>query len=75
MLFDVSQANRSKFSRSMLKGSNCRWAVEKGFLDKNTHEWNEERGGLEGYLEERNQRMLLRCKFNHSRWCVVHLST
>jgi hypothetical protein len=49
-----------------------RWAVEKGFLDKNTHEWNEERGGLEGYLEERNQRMLLRCTFNRGRCRATH---
>jgi hypothetical protein len=34
--------------------------MEKGFLDKTTHEWNEAKGGLEGYLAERNHRMRLR---------------
>jgi hypothetical protein len=53
--FDVLHADKTECVH-------FRWAVEKGFLDKTTHEWNEERGGLEGYLEERNQRMLQRCK-------------
>ena len=34
-----------------------RWAVAKGFLNKETNEWNEEVGGKEAYLKQRNERM------------------
>jgi hypothetical protein len=37
-----------------------RWAVAKGFLNKETNEWNEEMGGQEAYLKQRNERMLAR---------------
>ena len=37
-----------------------RWAVAKGFLDKETHKWNEAMGGQEAYLRQRNERMIAR---------------
>ena len=39
-----------------------RWAVAKGFLNKETNQWNEKLGGKEAYLKQRNERMLARCK-------------
>ena len=38
-----------------------RWAAAKGFLDKETNQWNEAMGGLEGYLRQRTDRVLARC--------------
>lgn len=37
-----------------------RWAVAKGFLNKETNQWNEAMGGKEAYLKQRNERMLAR---------------
>ena len=37
-----------------------RWAVTKGFLNKETNQWNQEMGGKEAYLRQRNDRMLAR---------------
>ena len=37
-----------------------RWAVAKGFLNKETNQWNEAMGGQAAYLKQRNQRMLAR---------------
>ena len=37
-----------------------RWAVAKGFLNKETNEWNEQHGGQEAYLKQRNERMIAR---------------
>lgn len=38
-----------------------RWAAAKGFLDKETNQWNEAMGGLDGYLRQRTERVLARC--------------
>jgi hypothetical protein len=38
-----------------------RWAAAKGFLDKDTNQWNEALGGLEGYIRQRTERVLARC--------------
>ena len=38
-----------------------RWAAAKGFFDKNTNKWNEEMGGKEAYIRQRNERTSLRC--------------
>ena len=35
-----------------------RWAVAKGFFNKETNQWNEELGGKEGYFRQRNERIL-----------------
>ena len=37
-----------------------RWAAAKGFLDKDTNQWNEALGGLEGYIRQRTERVLAR---------------
>jgi hypothetical protein len=37
-----------------------RWAAAKGFLNKETNKWNEEMGGQEAYLKQRNDRMMAR---------------
>ena len=37
-----------------------RWAVAKGFLFKETNEWNQQLGGQEAYLKQRNERMIAR---------------
>jgi hypothetical protein len=37
-----------------------RWAVAKGFLNKETNEWNENMGGQKAYLKQRNDRMIAR---------------
>ena len=37
-----------------------RWAAAKGFLNKETNQWNEEMGGQEAYLKQRNDRMMAR---------------
>jgi hypothetical protein len=37
-----------------------RWAVAKGFLNKETNEWNEHMGGQKAYLKQRNDRMIAR---------------
>jgi hypothetical protein len=37
-----------------------RWAAAKGFLDKDTNQWNEAMGGLEGYIRQRTERVLAR---------------
>ena len=39
-----------------------RWAVAKGFLDKETNEWNQQLGGQEAYLKQRNERMIARLR-------------
>lgn len=41
-----------------------RWAVTKGYLNKETNEWNEAMGGREAYLKQRNDRMLARYALN-----------
>jgi hypothetical protein len=48
-----------------------RWAVAKGFLNKETNEWNENMGGQKAYLKQRNDRMIARYNwrartFHHS---------
>jgi hypothetical protein len=37
-----------------------RWAVAKGYLNKETNEWNESMGGQKAYLKQRNDRMVSR---------------
>ncbi len=37
-----------------------RWAVAKGYLNKDTNEWNESMGGQKAYLKQRNDRMVSR---------------
>lgn len=46
-----------------------RWAVQKGYLDKETNTWNEEMGGKEAYLMQRNERMHNRCKISLIKAC------
>ena len=47
------------FSDSMRR-VDWRWAVQKGYLNKETNTWNEELGGKEAYLRQRNDRMRAR---------------
>ena len=49
-----------------------RWAVAKGFLNKETNEWNAELGGQEAYLRQRNERMLARSSFHASKVSPEH---
>lgn len=37
-----------------------RWAVAKGFLNKDTNQWIEAMGGKEAYIRQRNERILAR---------------
>lgn len=37
-----------------------RWAVAKGYLNKETNQWNEAMGGQAAYLKQRNERMFAR---------------
>jgi hypothetical protein len=42
---------------SAMRRVDWRWAVAKGYLNKDTHEWNENMGGKKAYLKQRNDRM------------------
>ena len=37
-----------------------RWAVAKGYLNKEKNEWNQAMGGKEAYLKQRNDKMIAR---------------
>jgi hypothetical protein len=37
-----------------------RWAAAKGFLNKDTNQWNEDKGGKEAYIRQRNERISAR---------------
>ena len=37
-----------------------RWAAAKGFFNKQTNQWNEEIGGKEAYIRQRNERIVAR---------------
>ena len=45
---------------STMRRVDWRWAVAKGYLDRETNTWNEAMGGQEAYLKQRNERMLAR---------------
>ena len=47
-------------SPQMMRRVDWRWAVAKGFLNKETNQWNEQLGGKDAYLKQRNERMLAR---------------
>ncbi len=44
----------------MMRRVDWRWAVAKGYLNKETNEWNENMGGQKAYLKQRNDRMIAR---------------
>ena len=37
-----------------------RWAAAKGFFNKGTNQWNEDKGGKEAYILQRNERISAR---------------
>jgi hypothetical protein len=37
-----------------------RWAAAKGFLNRDTNQWNEDLGGKEAYIRQRNERISAR---------------
>ena len=45
---------------SAMRRVDWRWAVAKGYLNKDTNEWNESMGGQKAYLKQRNERMVSR---------------
>jgi hypothetical protein len=45
---------------SAMRRVDWRWAVAKGYLNKDTNEWNEKMGGQKAYLKQRNDRMMAR---------------
>jgi hypothetical protein len=45
---------------SAMRRVDWRWAVAKGYLNKDTNEWNENMGGQKAYLKQRNDRMISR---------------
>ncbi len=45
---------------SAMRRVDWRWAVAKGYLNKDTNEWNESMGGQKAYLKQRNDRMMAR---------------
>jgi hypothetical protein len=45
---------------SAMRRVDWRWAVAKGYLNKDTNEWNESMGGQKAYLKQRNDRMISR---------------
>ena len=47
----------SPLQQKSMRRVDWRWAVAKGFLNKETNEWNEQLGGQEAYLKQRNERM------------------
>ena len=55
--------SHSKMNESVLKTPQAmrrvdwRWAVAKGYLNRETNEWNESMGGKDAYLKQRNTRM------------------
>lgn len=62
---DVDLANAAVLgidpaSLNKMRRVDWRWAGAKGFLNKETNEWNEELGGMKAYLAQRNKRMITR---------------
>ena len=47
-------------SHQKMRRVDWRWAAAKGFLNKDTNQWNEEMGGREAYIRQRNERILAR---------------
>ena len=45
-----------------------RWAVAKGYMNKETNEWNEAMGGMDAYLKQRNERIVSRFVFSDCRF-------
>ena len=69
VLFDSKKVSKSPCSAQLFCGDedqhkmrrvDWRWAAAKGFLNKDTNQWNEEMGGKEAYLRQRNERISAR---------------
>jgi hypothetical protein len=56
-------AESSDESLFKMRRVDWRWAAAKGFLNKETNQWNEAMGGKEAYIIQRNERILAR--FGH----------
>ena len=50
-----------------------RWAAAKGFLNKDTNQWNEDKGGKEAYIIQRNERISARYGKIQSTICLIGL--
>ena len=67
--FALTAQDNGDASLRKMRRVDWRWAVAKGFLDKETNQWNEALGGLEGYLRQRTESVLARCPL--SRYCCL----
>ena len=66
---DAKNSQRAVYSGESshkMRRVDWRWAVAKGFWNKDTNQWDEDKGGKEAYIMQRNERISARYLRIHS---------